>query len=117
MAASGLSGHLGLFWPDINESVWIGGAHDGTGGLHERGPYWLNGVVPLASLLESSKSEAAASVKKQADNWIAYILAHRNTTSGWLGPDDVRKSNTNVVCSFVFHFLYPYTCLLFYIYV
>ena len=48
--ATGLSGHLSLFWPDVNQSVWIGGQHDP--GLNERTPYWLNGFVPLAYQLQ-----------------------------------------------------------------
>lgn len=39
--ADGLSGHLPLFWPDVENSSWIGGKADS--GLHERAPYWLNG--------------------------------------------------------------------------
>jgi hypothetical protein len=69
----------------------------------------LNGVVPLAALLNSagSKSAAATSVKEQADRWIQYILAHRNTTTGWLGPDDSHGedywSGWNVVHSLLQH--------------
>ena len=32
--------------------MWIGGG--GDGGLHERTPYWLNGIVPLAFLLRNA---------------------------------------------------------------
>lgn len=50
--ANGLSGHLQLFWADVENSTWIGGSADG--GLHERTPYWLNGVVPMAYLLNDT---------------------------------------------------------------
>ena len=50
---SGLSGHLSLFWADVNESVWIGGGADG--GLNERTPYWLNGFLPLAYQLDDQE--------------------------------------------------------------
>ena len=48
--ASGLSGNLQFFWPDVMNSSWMGG-HADTG-LHERTPYWLNGFVPLAYQLQ-----------------------------------------------------------------
>ena len=42
--ASGLSGNLDDFWPDLVNSAWRGG----TGEAWERGPYYLDGLVPLA---------------------------------------------------------------------
>ena len=58
--ADGLSGHLCDFWPDVKESQWFGGQADGW----ERAPYWLDGVIPLALLLddESLKAKAAGCV-------------------------------------------------------
>ena len=50
--AGGLSGHLDEFWPDVEDSAWIGGKQEGW----ERGPYWLDGVVPLGILLDDPKS-------------------------------------------------------------
>src|SRR5690242_8586161 len=49
--ADGLSGHLDEFWPDIANSRWIGGDAEGW----ERGPYWLDGIVPLAYLLDDER--------------------------------------------------------------
>eukprot|EP00048_Salpingoeca_helianthica_P000580 m.42587 g.42587 ORF g.42587 m.42587 type:complete len:742 (+) comp10676_c0_seq1:42-2267(+) len=54
LQADGLSGHLALFWPDIMSSIWIGGVADAD--LHERTPYWLNGVVPLAFQLANART-------------------------------------------------------------
>jgi hypothetical protein len=73
--ADGLSGHLDEFWPDIAESGWIGGAAEGW----ERGPYWLDGVVPLAFLLDDEK------LKSKVQKWMDYILTHQHP-DGWLGP-------------------------------
>jgi len=43
--ADGLSGHLDETWSDVGpESGWLGG----KGGSWERGPYFLDGRVPLA---------------------------------------------------------------------
>ena len=73
--AAGLSGHLDEFWPDIKESAWFGGKAEGW----ERVPYWLDGVVPLAYVLDDAALKAK--VKKAID----YILDHQHA-DGWLGP-------------------------------
>ena len=47
LQAQGLSGHLDEFWPDLGpNSAWLGGTGEGW----ERGPYFLDGLVPLAYL-------------------------------------------------------------------
>jgi uncharacterized protein len=73
--ADGLTGHLDEFWPDIADSGWIGGKGEGW----ERGPYWLDGLVPLAFLLEDDK------LKQKVQHWMDYILKHQHE-DGWLGP-------------------------------
>ncbi len=73
--ADGLGGHLDEFWPDIKDSAWFGGKAEGW----ERVPYWLDGLVPLAYLLDDAALEAK--VKKA----IGYILDHQHP-DGWLGP-------------------------------
>src|SRR5688572_12391106 len=73
--ASGLTGHLDEFWPDIRDSGWIGGPGEGW----ERGPYWLDGLVPLAYLLEDP------GLLYKVRKWMDYILSHQ-TADGWLGP-------------------------------
>ncbi len=42
--AEGLTGNIDDFWPDLVNSAWRGG----TGEAWERGPYYLDGLVPLA---------------------------------------------------------------------
>lgn len=71
----GLSGHLDEFWPDVKESKWIGGEQEGW----ERGPYWLDGAVPLAYLLNDEK------LKQKVSIWMNYILTHQHE-DGWVGP-------------------------------
>ena len=73
--ADGLSGHLDAFWPDVAESGWIGGKAEGW----ERGPYWLDGVVPLAYLLDDDRLIA------KVQRWVDYVLEHQHD-DGWLGP-------------------------------
>jgi len=78
--ADGLTGHLDEFWPDVADSRWIGGAAEGW----ERGPYWLDGLVPLAFLLDDEKLIA------KARYWLDYILDHQRE-DGWLGPTHDQK--------------------------
>lgn len=73
--AAGLGGKLDQFWPDISDSRWIGGDTDGW----ERVPYWLDGFIPLATLLDDD------GMKKRAKRYIDEILA-RQQADGWLCP-------------------------------
>ncbi len=73
--ANGLSGNLHKIWPDIRDSAWIGGNCEGW----ERVPYWLDGFIPLAYLLENE--EMIATVKKYID---AIISAQE--VDGWICP-------------------------------
>src|SRR5436190_24048252 len=81
--ANGLSGHLDEFWPDVAQSGWIGGNAEGW----ERGPYWLDGVVPLAVLLDD------AALKSKVQRWMDYILSHQ-PEDGWLGPRENTPGNS-----------------------
>jgi DUF1680 family protein len=75
--ADGLSGHLDEFWPDLGpNSGWLGG----TGESWERGPYFLDGLVPIAYLLEDPK--LIAKVKK----WVEWTLTSQRE-NGAIGPD------------------------------
>jgi hypothetical protein len=74
--AAGLTGNLDDFWPDLVKSAW----HGGDGEAWERGPYYLDGLVPLAYILDDVK--LIGKVKK----WIEPILASSRDT-GWYGPD------------------------------
>jgi DUF1680 family protein len=74
--ADGLSGHLDEFWPDIKSSGWIGGVSEGW----ERGPYWLDGLVPLAFLLDDPV------LKEKVTRWMDFIVTHAYE-DGWLGPN------------------------------
>ena len=78
--ANGLSGHLDEFWADIANSGWIGGDAEGW----ERAPYWLDGFIPLAFLLDD------AILKEKVHKWMDYILTHQNS-DGWLGPVHDKK--------------------------
>ncbi|MEI6048606.1 MAG: beta-L-arabinofuranosidase domain-containing protein [Bacteroidota bacterium] len=73
--AAGLTGNLDDFWPDLVKSSW----HGGDGEAWERGPYYLDGLVPLAYILNDDK--LINKVKK----WLEPILVSSSDT-GWYGP-------------------------------
>lgn len=74
---NGLTGHLDEFWPDLSaNSAWLGGKGEGW----ERGPYYLDGLVPLAYLLNDTELIA------KARKWIDWTLDHQRP-DGFLGPD------------------------------
>lgn len=73
--AEGLSGNLDKVWPDVRNSMWIGGDAEGW----ERVPYWLDGFIPLAYLLENEDMIARA--KRYIDAIVSY-----QKPSGWICP-------------------------------
>jgi len=85
--ANGLTGHLDEFWPDVGpNSGWLGG----SGESWERGPYYLDGLVPLAYLLDDPT--LISKVEKRV-NW---VLTHQ-AADGWLGPQRNRDWWPNMV--------------------
>ncbi|HXN21408.1 MAG TPA: beta-L-arabinofuranosidase domain-containing protein [Candidatus Dormibacteraeota bacterium] len=74
--ADGLSGHLDEVWSDVGpNSAWLGG----TGEAWERGPYFLDGLVPLAYLLDDP------GLKAKAEKWVNWTLSHPGE-DGSIGP-------------------------------
>ena len=74
--ANGLTGHLDEFWESLFNSAWKGG----TGDAWERGPYYLDGLVPLAYVLEDPR------LIEKVKAWIEPILAS-GRPDGWFGPE------------------------------
>jgi len=73
--AESLAGNLDKVWRDVRDSKWIGGDAEGW----ERVPYWLDGFIPLAYLLEDEDMIARA--KKYIDAIISF-----QKPSGWICP-------------------------------
>jgi len=73
--AAGLTGNLDDFWPDLVNSSW----HGGDGEAWERGPYYLDGLIPLAYLLDNKY------LIEKSNKWIQSIIAS-SSDSGWYGP-------------------------------
>ena len=84
--AEGLSGNLDKVWRDVRDSAWIGGDAEGW----ERVPYWLDGFIPLAYLLENEDMIARA--KKYIDAILSY-----QRRDGWICPcseEEIEKYDT-----------------------
>ena len=74
--ADGLGGRLDETWPDVgSNSGWLGG----SGESWERGPYFLDGLLPLAWLLESGP------LKAKAQRFVDWTLDHP-WPNGMIGP-------------------------------
>ncbi len=74
---SGLTGNLDEVYPRVigKTNGWLGGDGDGW----ERGPYWLDGLVPLAYILDDQK------LKDKAKDWIEWTL-NSQQEDGYFGP-------------------------------
>jgi len=77
LQAQGLAGNLDKVWPDVRDSAWIGGDREGW----ERVPYWLDGFLPLAYLLDDKD------MISRAQRYIEKILASQQE-DGWICPCD-----------------------------
>ncbi len=74
--ANGLGGHLDETWADVgSNSGWLGG----TGESWERGPYFLDGLIPLAYLLDDAR------LKAKAQKFVDWTLTNQAST-GMIGP-------------------------------
>ena len=74
--AEGQTGHLDEFWGSLGpDSGWLGG----TGESWERGPYFMDGLIPLAYLLEDKKLIA------KARKWVEWTLNSQDEL-GHFGP-------------------------------
>lgn len=73
----GLTGHLDSIYEVVcgDNNGWLGGAGDGW----ERGPYWLDGLVPLAYLLDDDE------LKAKAQKWIEWSIENQQE-NGYFGP-------------------------------
>lgn len=84
--ADGFTGHLEEHWPDVGpDNGWVGGSGDSW----ERGPYYLDGLLPLAYLLEDDKLIA------KANRWIEWTLSSQREDGGF-GPTFIHTVNSEV---------------------
>ena len=75
--ANGLTGHLDEVYPEVMgpDNAWLGG----DGDAWERGPYWIDGLLPLAYILNDKALIA------KAKTWVEAILSSQQE-DGYLGP-------------------------------
>lgn len=79
--AAGLTGNLDKIYEKVMgpRNGWLGG----DGDVWERGPYWIDGLLPLAYILDND------SLKQKVQPWIEWALASQKP-DGYFGPDKDR---------------------------
>ena len=77
----GMTGHLDHVYEKVMgpRNGWLGG----DGDVWERGPYWIDGLLPLAYLLDDE------ALKEKVKPWIEWTLASQKP-NGYFGPDTDR---------------------------
>ncbi len=74
---SGMTGNLDEIYPEVvgARNGWLGGDGDGW----ERGPYWIDGLLPLAYILDDEE------LKDKVQPWIEWTI-NNQMEDGYLGP-------------------------------
>ncbi|SFS30773.1 DUF1680 family protein [Porphyromonadaceae bacterium NLAE-zl-C104] len=78
---TGMTGHMDTIYEQVMgpRNGWLGG----DGDVWERGPYWIDGLLPLAYILENKE------LIDKVQPWIEWTLASQKT-NGYFGPDTDR---------------------------
>lgn len=73
----GMTGQLDKLYPEVmgKRNGWLGG----DGDVWERGPYWIDGLSPLAYILDDP------GLKAKAQEWVEWSIKNQDT-SGYFGP-------------------------------
>ena len=73
----GITANLDTIYPEVcgERNGWLGG----DGDQWERGPYWIDGLLPMAYILDD------AALKAKAQRWVEWALASQ-TEDGQFGP-------------------------------
>jgi hypothetical protein len=74
--ADGMTGRLDEVWPDVGaDNGWLGGPGD----IWERGPYWVDGLLPLGHVLQDQR------LIDKANLWVEAAIGSRQP-GGYFGP-------------------------------
>ncbi|MDR2384404.1 MAG: glycoside hydrolase family 127 protein [Tannerella sp.] len=73
----GASGQMDILYPEVmgTRNGWLGG----DGDQWERGPYWIDGLLPLACILDDK------TLKEKVQPWIEWML-NSQREDGYFGP-------------------------------
>ena len=83
----GLTGHLDSIYSLVcgAGNGWLGG----TGDCWERGPYWIDGLVPLAYILDD------ATLKAKVQKWLDWSFENQRP-DGYFGPYPNKEGTPNI---------------------
>ena len=86
---NGMTGNLDKIYEKVMgpRNGWLGG----DGDVWERGPYWIDGLLPLAYILDDND------LKEKVKPWIEWTLASQKP-NGYFGPDTDRPSHRDLPC-------------------
>ena len=78
----GMTGHLDEIYTKVmgSRNGWLGG----DGDVWERGPYWIDGLLPLAYILDDQ------ALIEKVKPWVEWTLASQKP-DGYFGPDTDRE--------------------------
>ncbi|MDP6543162.1 MAG: glycoside hydrolase family 127 protein [Phycisphaerae bacterium] len=76
--ADGITGHMDEFYHLLTQNGWLG-KKGPKFNSYQWAPYYLDGLVPLAHLLDSER------LKDKAAKWIDWTLSNPHK-DGWIGP-------------------------------
>ncbi len=82
--ADGITGHLDKWYPEVAgpRNAWLGG----DGDTWERGPYWIDGLYPLARLLDDDE------LIEKAKPWVEWTLENQHE-DGYIGPVEIKDED------------------------